>query len=102
MLYKELCRRLTIEKLNSPKYLRGRADKSDIDIFIKDTSDENTYSIIVINGVQMRFRRLQLGMQEPSDDAWLIISGFHDEKCVRICDIKDLYFNHYKWETIHG
>ena len=102
MKYKELCKRLTIEKLNSPKYLKGIADSKDIDISIKDMSDERAYSVIHINGVQMKFRRLQLGLQEPSDDAWLLICGFHDEKSIRICDIKELYFNHYKWETIHG
>ena len=102
MKYKELCKRLTIEKLNSPKYLKGLADNKDIDIRIKNFEDERAYSFIVINGVQMKFRRLQLGLQEPNDNCWLLISGFGDEKSVRVADIKELYFNHYGWETIHG
>ena len=104
MKYKELCRRLTIEKYNS-KQLKGTADSKDIDMFIKNFNDENAYSFVHINGVQMRFRRLQLGMQNPrngEEDLWLLISGFNDEKCIRIEDIKEIYFNSYGWETIHG
>ena len=107
MKYRELCKRFNIEKYSN-KYLKGVADTQDIDICIKNMEDEFAYCFIHINGVQMKFRRLQLGMQvvpeneDERDDLWLLISGFGDEKCIRICDIKELYFNYRGWETIHG
>ena len=102
MEYKELCRRLRIEQQNGYKFIHGQADEKDIDIHVRNMEDERSHSFVHINKVQMRFRRLQLGMQEPSDDAWLLISGFHDEKAIRIKDIDEIYFNHKGWETIHG
>ena len=106
MKYKELCKRLNIEKFSN-NYLKGEADTKDIDIHIRDMKDEHAHCFIHINGVQMKFRRLQLGMQtvpedeSKRDELWLIISG-KDEKCIRIADIKELYFNYRGWETIHG
>ena len=105
MEYKELCRRINIEKYSN-KYLEGIADNVDLDVYIKKIEDENAYCFIHINDVQMKFRRLQLGMQqiEPGkeDDLWLIISGFKDEKCIQIKNIKEIYFNYKGWESIHG
>jgi len=102
MKYEDLCYRLRIECQNGYKFIKGVADSKGIDIRLRDMEDEKNHSFVYINNVQMRFRRLQLGMQEPSDDAWLLISGFHDEKSIRIRNIKDIYFNHRGWETIHG
>lgn len=105
MKYKELCRRLSIEKYSN-KWMHGKSDSEDIDVRINNMEDENAYCFIHINGVQMKFRRLQLGMQVPSDgnrdDLWLLISGPKEEKCIKISDIKELYFNYRGWETIHG
>lgn len=105
MEYKELCKRLNIEKYSN-NYLKGKADSKDLDICIRDITEEHAYCYIHINGVQMKFRRLQLGMQrvEPGkeDDLWLLISGFGDEKCIQIKNIKEIYFNYRGWETIHG
>ena len=106
MEYKELCKRLNIEKYSN-KYLKGKADTSDIDVCIKNMSDENAYCHIHINGVQMKFRRLQIGLQNPKnyedlDEIWLLISGFGDEKAIQIKNIKEIYFNYRGWETIHG
>lgn len=102
MRYEDLCYRLRIECQNGYKFIKGQADSNDIDIILRDMEEERNHSFVIINKVQMRFRRLQLGMQEPSDDAWLLISGFHDEKSIRIRDIDEIYFNHKGWETIHG
>lgn len=104
MKYNELCKRINIEKYSN-KYLKGKADTKDLDVFIENIEDEDAYCFIHINGVQMKFRRLQLGMQivekGKEDELWLIISG-HEEKCVQIKNIKEIYFNYRGWETIHG
>ena len=101
MDYKELCRRINIEKYSN-NYLKGKSDSKGLDISIRDISDESKYCFIHINGVQMKFRRLQLGMQRPDDeDLWLLISG-REEKSIRVKDIKELYFNYRGWESIHG
>lgn len=107
MEYRELCKRFNIE-MYSNRYLKGNADTEDIDIRIRDMEDERAHCFVHINGVQMKFRRLQLGLQRvpendwERDDLWLLISGFGDEKCIRIKDIKEIYFNYRGWETIHG
>lgn len=102
MEYKDLCYRLRIECQNGYKFIKGEADSNDIYIKIRNIDDELAHSFVVINKVQMRFRVLQLGLQTPSNDAWLLISGFRDEKAIRIRDIEEIYFNHKGWETIHG
>lgn len=101
MEYKELCRRINIEKYSN-NYLKGKADSKDLDISIRNIEDEYAYCFIHINGVQMKFRRLQLGMQRTDDeDLWLLISG-KEEKSIRVKDINELYFNYRGWESIHG
>lgn len=106
MEYKELCKRLNIE-MYSNKYLKGTANEEDIDVCIKNMSDEHAHCFIHINDVQMRFRRLQIGLQDPKNyenpsEIWFLISGFGDEKSIQIKNIKDIYFNYRGWETIHG
>ena len=71
MKYDELCERLDIEKNNSDQ-LEGMADSKDIFMTIKNYEDENAHAYVVVNGVQFQFRTITLGMQEPSDDAWLL------------------------------
>lgn len=106
MEYKELCKRINIEKYSN-KYLKGKADAEDIDVCIENIEDKKAYCFVHINGVQMKFRRIQIGMQNPKnhenpDEIWLLISGFHDEKSIKIKNIKEIYFNYRGWETIHG
>ena len=102
MKYEDLCYRLRIECQNGYKFIKGEADSKGIYIRLRDMNNEYNHSFVIINGVQMRFRTLQLGMQEPSDNAWLLMTGFGDEKSIKIRDIKDIYFNHKGWESIHG
>ena len=59
MEYKELCKRINIEKYSN-KYLKGKADADDIDVCIKNIEDEKAYCFVHINDVQMKFRRIQL------------------------------------------
>ena len=103
MEYRELCRRLNIEIYQ--KGLKGQADAKDSDVHIKHMDDENKHCFVHINGVQMKFRRIQLGLQKvvegSQDDLWLLICG-SEEKCIRIKDIKEIYFNYRGWETVHG
>jgi len=102
MRYEDLCYRLRIELQNGYKFMKGKADSKDIHINIRGMENERAHSFVHINGVQMRFRVLQLGLQEPSGDAYLLVCGFGDEKCIKIRDINDIFFNHKGWETIHG
>ena len=101
MRYKDLIERLDIEKNNSGQ-LKGIADEKDIYMHIKNFDDESAHAYAVVNGVQFQFRSITLGMQEPSDDAWLLFTGDFNEKCVRISNIKELYFNFKGIRTIHG
>ena len=103
---KELCKRINIEKYSN-EYLKGKADTDDIDVHIRNIEDKNAYCFVHINDVQMKFRRIQIGMQDPKshenpDEIWLLISGFHDEKSIKIKNIREIYFNYRGWETIHG
>ena len=97
MKYRDLTYRLRIEIENN-KVLVGEANSEDIDICVVGRD----HAFVYINKVQMRFKRLQLGMQKATGDAWLLISGFNDEKSIRICDIEDIFFNIKGIETIHG
>ena len=106
MEYKELCKRINIEKYSN-EYLKGKADTDDIDVHIKNIEDKNAYCFVHINDVQMKFRRIQIGMQDPKshenpDEIWLLISGFGDEKSIKIKNIREIYFNYKGFETIHG
>ena len=102
MKYEDLTLRLRIELQNGYKFIKGQADSQDIHINIRNMEDTLAHSFVHINGVQMKWRTIQLGMQEPSDDAYLLMCGFGDEKSIRIRDIDEIYFNHKGWETIHG
>ena len=98
MEYKELCKRINIEKYSN-EYLKGKADANDIDVCIKNIEDEKAYCFVHINDVQMKFRRIQIGMQDPKnhenpDEIWLLISGFRDEKSIKIKNIREIYFNY--------
>lgn len=101
MNYKDLCDRLEIEKNNSEE-LKGIADEKTIYMHIKNFNDESAYAYAIVNGVQFQFRGITLGMQKPSDDAWLLFTGNFNEKCVRIKDINELYFNFKGIKVIHG
>lgn len=102
MKYEDLTLRLRIEMQNGYKFIKGQADSEDIYIKIRNMDDERAHSFVHINKVQMRFRVLQLGLQTPDEDSYLLVSGFGDEKSIRIHDIDEIYFNHKGWETIHG
>ena len=101
MKYDELCERLDIEKNNSGQ-LEGIADSRDIYMTIKNYEDENAHAYVVVNGVEFQFRAITLGMQEPSDNAWLLFTGDFNEKCVKISNINELYFNFKGIRVIHG
>ena len=101
MKYEDLCERLDIEKNNSGQ-LEGIADSKDIYMTIKNFEDENAHAYVVVNGVQFQFRAITLGMQEPSDDVWLLFTGNFNEKCVKISNIYELYFNFKGIRVIHG
>lgn len=102
MKYEDLTLRLRIEIQNGSKFIKGQADSEDIYVKIRNMNDERAYSFVHINKVQMKFRNLQLGLQTPDEDSYLLICGFGDEKSIRIRDIDEIYFNHKGWETIHG
>lgn len=101
MNYTELCDRLEIEKNNSGE-LKGVCDSKNIYMHIKNFNDESKHAYAIVNGVQFQFRTITLGLQEPSDYAWLLFTGDHNEKCVKIKDIQSLYFNFKGIKVIHG
>ena len=101
MNYKDLCNRLEIEMKNSNE-LKGKADETTIYLHIKNFEDESAHAYAVVNDVQFQFRSITLGMQEPSDDAWLLFTGDYNEKCIKIRNIRKLYFNFKGIKVIHG
>ena len=96
MEYEELLDILNREEL------QGQCHESDIDLCILGIEDEKKRGFVTVNSVEFSFRGITLGLQKPSDEAWLLFTGGNYDKAIQIKNIETIVFNFKGYRVIHG